>query len=1683
MLREKRARDFGQNAQAADQARRVDRYFVSDEPKKSKVLGGEFARQFDSSQEAPPATARPKGGGGNPFGKALGAVKDFGGDVVKTGLEVLDAPRKYVGAPAFGVATGLTRSELYTDPETGRQYRKSASLKDVGQSLAAAVKDPIQAYKEGGRATEEYLADPNKNFVHRAAGRVATDPLSFIGPGVARRAGVAVGGKLGAVVREAVDSGGAGVVLGSNITAEADQEYGDRVPGWSKLSPEARTIVAGVLGGVVGHRVATKGPGLSIDTQGRNTPELKAALDRHDIGYEVDSDGILDIKDPNARMHARAVADDLDSQLPWETKVKEGRHHVNNNFFGGTREHHTADSSERFLGRELTPEETIAYRDAQTIRAALDEHRLINRREDIVLDEPWHDDARRDFLDLPVDTSWAKRSKQALAGIERGKQFVREHMGEKPGDLNRALREEINSKASLEGHAGWSALNAEDTAYASYLGQRYDSLRNDAEVAIYRGTDATLGGTAPGVPDDGGRGARPPAGEVPQGPTARPSTLATGPVEAPPGFEDVFGPAPEAPPPPSPTGQQRIDLEGGSKGYKTPLNQESFLGAESDAPPTGDELRQTAPRAEQGVVPSETSMARTGAEEPLPDAEGPSAGEQFDAGPPPLDRTDDWAMLGLKKGQKYSEDEIRQAYRAQMRRYHPDLNPGAEATKDAQDINSAFERLMKGEPEATDFRENARRSEQTRSEQRRANDEARQQRKERENPPPGGGPSGPSSEDWYAAWGTPPPGTKPPKPPKGPSFKHFDDDARYDLFNAESRDAQVRKQETYLNSLRGKVSQAIRNVASRLGGERFDRNLVMDTLVRPFVVGEKGRVDNLINHWTAWAREEAETKLRTAGIRIGKADDGAWRINGDSALPTIEDVIERSTDAGKAFYDSLTPQQRSAIDFIEWANEAVNKTILAHGGELPFDRDISGSYFPRKTIGIDGQERTSGASSFKKSRTMESIEEGLAGDVEYANPWDAFESGMRGKLRHAQDAYLKETLAPLAVKPDSKAGIRAGFGYAHVDHPALQNLLFPQDVADRIKAALRPPDDNIFTKFPKAVNAVLTPLRATGDLSASLQQGMFAWLKNPAKAADHWRATVLSLKDPQVYFKAVDRLEAKGPGFNEHIRWGGHYVNPHSVDDFLMPKVAKALTGGKWDEIPIGGTIARKSNEHFARFLNLVRFDLGNDAYARAKALGLEGRALDDHMREAWNGINRATGWSARKPTTLEQIGLFAPRYFSASIEQVAAALTKGGVEGNIARSQMIRLLTSAATVAWLWNTANGKETTLDPTSSNFLRLRDVGGLDVSLLGTYDTLFRGIANQVAGDNRPGDLERFGWSKLSPTAKLLYEPFVKHSDYLGRPIDMSTPGGAAKGVLQQAKSSLPFGVQNFFEEGPAAAAVGTTGLSNSPLTPAEKRDFRRDEVAKTRFGMAYDQLTGADKSRVNEDPEVARHQSEADRNTLTRDDDRAGSTKAGLKAQSQVQALSDELESGKITGDEFRDQYQRIQDELRGARDVLKVDGKKDKVLDGWFQLYDIAETASGKLDYDRLETLQREYERVHPDVQERLASVTGTKDNETMRQYREAKKLAQAYYDIPAYRGMNAKDSTKASRIMMLASEMVSFGQARNRNHAFALLAADDPIGVSLARRATSAGPNPQRAAFRKDPRNKLFAKFYGPGA
>lgn len=915
------------------------------------------------------------------------------------------------------------------------------------------------------------------------------------------------------------------------------------------------------------------------------------------------------------------------------------------------------------------------------------------------------------------------------------------------------------------------------------------------------------------------------------------------------------------------------------------------------------------------------------------------------------------------------------------------------------------------------------------------------------------------------------------------------------------------------------LSQAMQRLKSALG--RLESADVREK-VDP-ILAEKNRIDNVITHQVELAVTLERAKMRLAGLEVKAVEDGSFHLfaNGRD-VGLFEDVVEQVSDKGRAALASLDDAQREALGQIGETNRLFNGTKHFHAAKVSLAPDILGDYFGRRVLtreyvnqlgetvtierGQSGQPSRSVGANRLKPRVLESVEAGMAKGFKYENPWEARAAILRGKLLDAEDGYLKRNLGGLRVRdPGSTFGLGQVSG-----HPGFNGMWFEPKVAERIQRGLDTQQKGPLRSI-EALNSVLTPLRASFDLSATWQQGMRAWLTDPKMAGEYWWGVARSLKDPKVYDGMLLRLNDEGPGISYLLERGLRFTGEGAEGEFFVPRRIVEATGRAGVVGKGLNTGFNAANQHFGRLLNSYRIKFANDQYERLVAAGLEGAELDAAMRQSADGINRMFGWTHSKPSTWESVLLFAPRYTRASIETLMAAVSKGGIEGDMARKHLGLLLAEGAGIVWLLNEARGYETEFDPRDPNFLRLRNVGGLDVSPFGTYNTLFRALAQTAAGDPtgdglpNPAAVGKFIEGKLSPAAGALYYP-LKGETYLGEPLEPTAgPAGLGKTALELGKSNLPFGLQNLVSEGPAAALVGSTGLSASPLTPAEQRDLARSGSpgglslpiaghvdvtgrrttgeAQALFGQEYEALSGEQKAQVNERPSVAGPQAEVDRRAIARGGDRGMAAqirqqvKTELDGSAAFLAASRDASGKPYTGNDFRKAYNDTMLRAAGARRVLGAFSGGDADVNGWFRLFEQATMQNGQTDYDRLERLQAEYEAAHPGVQEKVERESGIRDNAAVRQLREAKQQAKAYYAIPAYRGMTVEEGEKAGEFVALASDLVATGRARNRMHALALLRGFDPEGATLALRATRVGANPARKAFRQQ--NPLFAKFY----
>lgn len=218
------------------------------------------------------------------------------------------------------------------------------------------------------------------------------------------------------------------------------------------------------------------------------------------------------------------------------------------------------------------------------------------------------------------------------------------------------------------------------------------------------------------------------------------------------------------------------------------------------------------------------------------------------------------------------------------------------------------------------------------------------------------------------------------------------------------------------------------------------------------------------------------------------------------------------------------------------------------------------------------------------------------------------------------------------------------------------------------------------------------------------------------------------------------------------------------------------------------------------------------------------GNALsDEQLIQIIRASNRTTGFGNRNIFgSSSDLFLFAPRFFASQLETVTKAFLDGGIEGDMARKSLLAYLGIAGTITFGINAARGEyeHDMWNPYSSNFFRIKDVAGHDVSLLGPWDSLIRGIA-RTAEDPKEG-LEFFVRSKSSPIISTAWDLF-SGKNFMGEDI---TPQSFVLGLFTS------FSMRDVSKDPLPITALNLIGVKSSPQTPTEflEAAMERDGVS-------------------------------------------------------------------------------------------------------------------------------------------------------------------------------------------------------------------------------------------------------------
>lgn len=1483
------------------------------------------------------------GGAGDAAGSILDEGKDLGGEglhqfntkAFTPAMKTLDAPRKYVGAPAFGILSGLNKSETYTDPKTGRQYKKSASLKDVGESLAEAVQHPIRAYEKGGESTELYKADPNKNFVHRALTDVASDPLSYVGAGLASKAvkGVGLSGKLATVATELLDSGGPGVVIGANVAATGEQEYGQKVPGWNKLSPEVRSLIAGVAGGVGGGKVAT-------ETLGKG----RVGLQTEDVGGPQGAKPELSILGEGKT--GRNVM--FDWEFPAGVKMGDqidtpfGRMDVQ-------MVQHGKDSIPSIQGRLLktNSKDGVSKTDRIFIRRGVPDPELLAANK---VKTAAHNVAVKDPANVKLlEGNWEP-------SVTDGEVTGWRHMNttiERGPDGSWTL-----TRSDGPTFQGLSAPDALDKALAySKAEQDYRIGKGPAPEPAPINDNLRQNATdTPEPPPDAGTTDVPPPGEPPVTGDLTPSPE---PARSPLSLIDL----PEITP---------VPLSKMDTWMNTVRGMFNMPEKDTIASPAFQQRQ-----AMKNVAGSQAARLST-----ISDALVHNAFE--------IDKKGRIASLpGMPSVQDVA---------ARMQTYGPLLTPEQATTMQAlREMTAPYRELLHevGADEHLGHRTDI------------------------------------DPEGFYLPRGDAAKAgaDAPLKSSRGRGRKGFEKSAEF-----ESMMKALDSGYEY-----SPFADAMRSYATDAAGNAIDQHIAN---YLTSVTDEGGvRVGQTpVDRMPMALREEYEGAKRAVASLSGRLDTATKRAG----------VTKTGDELAKMLESQMTGATNRASAGAESAGEMGARMDAMRAKQPPPPRSIEAATNEVTTL------------HQVVNRAQKRIYELRQRGGKYADQAKALQDSLdEAQLRlDAVTPKYKKALEDARQTPREQGAIQMG---------QLQGWTFPDLVANAANRYLEK-ESPLFGRGAQvqraivATNNLLRGLKASLDVSFIGIQGLLGVTRDPVGYGTAMKVAYQSMADPQALGKFLQDFDAEAtkagrPTSADWARVGGHIGGADTEFSIGQGLPGKVQALSKGDVPKVGLNPIRGSNRMFGYFGDTFRLKLMDTMYQTWAGKGLD--MTTENLQKIADSGNRATGWS---PNTFAgevgQLAQFAPRFFQSQLEAIVKAVSDGSIEGAEARRMLLGMVGTATVLTVAANEAGGRPISykemFDPESPNFLRFRLPTGNDVSLLGPWDSLAKGIVRSVSPVSPKGVVKAATGGGAEDVLRMPEPSYLlrsKASPVVGMAWDLLSgktftgEDASLKNPAYFVRSLLPFSVADISANdltlsGATNRLIGLGGIKASVLSPTDQLNT----VSRAKFGADFYDLEPSQKEQIKQEhPDLWQRSVEHGSSQKQK----AEAVRAELL--SQQQASDQQLLSGKLTREEWISQMQARRDEQRYRfKEIYGDSAPSDKTpRDRYFNAIDQStDPTTGAVDWGKVDTWLASQPKADQDYIARNLGVSGTPLEKLYRS------VTSEYYNLPRYRGFTADE---AKQIDDLAQEARNYQRGDSMTAKLAALRkvsqGIDPKIVSGARR------------------------------
>lgn len=622
-----------------------------------------------------------------------------------------------------------------------------------------------------------------------------------------------------------------------------------------------------------------------------------------------------------------------------------------------------------------------------------------------------------------------------------------------------------------------------------------------------------------------------------------------------------------------------------------------------------------------------------------------------------------------------------------------------------------------------------------------------------------------------------------------------------------------------------------------------------------------------------------------------------------------------------------------------------------------------------------------------------------------------------------------------------------------------------------------------------------TVMSYSSDIGSVLQQAGLITLLHPGIAIKMVAAAILDLAtdgnrlrrlSDEVAQRVAEELKARGIEQDPRAFLTSLNLAYSAVGD-LAP-----LTGSRIDptRLPGIGTVVQRSGDAFSVYLNTARMiaalDLMNNL-SNVKDPALWEKQLKDGL----SAITDLTGASGTRATALEFALHAAPSLARSQILTPISAF-KGGKAGAVARRRLAMQLVIIGAITYAANELRGEETNLfNPTKPRWMTIRNVYGYDINLL-AWTSFFNAVMRSLReGSTDP--LWQWESAKMRPLARAAVFA-MRGSDMYGNKYPQPTTlrGAVEFGgrigysyvplLAQQATEDMP--VERSLQEQLAGRAVSTAagffGARANPVTVPDEINRQRNRLAQERYGKPYEELTGMQKSRINETPEI--------RNLLRRRDElltkKADSlTSAAAEARLEYARRMEAINRYYITGrgpDGRPYTAKDAREAIEEAEQLLIRQKSKDPLLAAYWGLSDAARMGDGRINYQLLESLRQEFVAMYPEVKKKLEETVGQYDLRVNRDFRRAREQADRYYSIPPYKNMSLEDGLIAQRALSMVSSYQRNGGPSKVGDALqdlvrAGIISEDEAGKALA--ALKNGRNPERKAFVA--KNPEFAAWY----